>query len=101
MRDPDLWARLTRNIAEPSNDQDCWTWSAARDRWGYGRVSFRIPGVGVRKKMAHRLAYEQVHGPIPRGYQIDHLCCNASCINPDHLEAVTPSVNARRRSRGG
>jgi hypothetical protein len=42
------------------------------------------------------LAYEYANGPIPEGLQIDHLCRVKCCINPDHLEAVTPSVNVLR-----
>jgi hypothetical protein len=40
--------------------------------------------------------WEQVNGPIPEGLQLDHLCSVPSCVNPDHLEPVTPAENARR-----
>lgn len=45
---------------------------------------------------AHRVAYEIVKGPIPKGLQIDHLCRVPACINPNHLEAVTAQVNTLR-----
>ena len=45
---------------------------------------------------AHRLAYETWIGPIPDGMHIDHLCRQRHCINPAHLEAVTPRENAQR-----
>lgn len=45
---------------------------------------------------AHRVAYARVHGPIPPGLQVDHLCRTRACINPDHLEAVTGRVNTLR-----
>lgn len=44
----------------------------------------------------HRFAYEHHKGQIPAGRQIDHLCENKACVNPDHLEVVTPQVNIAR-----
>lgn len=59
---------------------------------GYGWVS-----LGRGKRIgAHRLAYEEVHGPIPEGLEIDHLCHNPSCVQVKHLEAVTRTGNMRR-----
>ncbi|MFJ4107928.1 HNH endonuclease signature motif containing protein [Oerskovia enterophila] len=69
-------------------DTGCWHWTGALNRHiGYGYF---------RQKIAHRLSYELLVGPIPDGYQIDHLCRVRDCINPDHLEAVTPEENNRR-----
>ncbi|MFF4531456.1 HNH endonuclease signature motif containing protein [Streptomyces sp. NPDC001407] len=45
---------------------------------------------------AHRTAYSLMVGEVPDGLQIDHLCRNALCVNPAHLEPVTPSENIRR-----
>jgi len=44
----------------------------------------------------HREIYELFVGPIPDGLDIDHLCGNKGCINPEHLEPVTRSENVRR-----
>jgi len=70
---------------------DCWPWVAAVTHTGYGRIN-----IGGTIKRAHRIAYELVKGPIPEGLELDHLCRNRACINPDHLEPVTHAVNMRR-----
>lgn len=52
--------------------------------------------VDGRRRQAHRVAHEVWIGPIPTGHEVDHLCFRPLCINPDHLEAVTPEENNRR-----
>lgn len=46
--------------------------------------------------MLHRFTYEHWIGPIPRGLDLDHLCRNRQCVNPDHLEPVTKGENVAR-----
>jgi hypothetical protein len=48
---------------------------------------------------AHRAYYMKHRGPIPTGLHLDHLCGVKRCVNPAHLEPVTPAVNARRAPR--
>jgi len=33
------------------------------------------------------------NGRIPENIQIDHICHNPSCVNPDHLRLATHSEN--------
>lgn len=73
------------------NERGCWIWTAHKDRNGYGQF-----GVSRRLVYAHRWAYERFRSPIPDGMQLDHLCRTPSCVNPWHLEAVTPRINVLR-----
>lgn len=71
---------------------DCWEWAGTRGSNGYGL--WLLPG--RVSAMAHRVAYEEMVGPIPEGLSLDHLCRNRACVNPDHLEPVTVRVNNLR-----
>jgi hypothetical protein len=71
----------------------CWEWTGARSSSGYGQI-----WVKPAKVVAHRFAYEQLVGPIPVGLQLDHLCRNRACVNPDHLQPVTQQINILRGS---
>lgn len=73
----------------------CWVYVRATTPKGYGTVSVRVDGKPTTRP-AHRLAYEAMFGPIPEGLQPDHLCRNRPCINPAHIEAVTPRENTLR-----
>lgn len=70
----------------------CHLWEGAKDN-GYGVV-----GTHQGTFLAHRVAYTYACGPIG-DRQLDHLCRNPACINPDHLEPVTNAVNTRRGTK--
>jgi HNH endonuclease len=69
----------------------CWVWQRMTTAQGYGHMR-----VGRTMRYAHRVYYERYCGPIPAGLQLDHLCRNPTCVNPAHLEPVTPRENALR-----
>lgn len=69
----------------------CWTWTGMKISKGYGY--FWVDGV---MQAAHRYSYELLAGPIPKGLELDHLCRNPACVNPDHLEPVTHRENSLR-----
>jgi len=73
----------------------CWIWQLGTDQKGYAIA--RREGKIVR---VHRWMYEQTFGVrVPPGLQMDHLCKVKPCINPDHLEPVTPGENTRRANK--
>lgn len=61
---------------------------------GYGRMSLNGHTVAV-----HLVSYTHYHGYIPGNKQIDHLCNQRLCCNPQHLELVSHIKNQRRRSK--
>lgn len=77
------------------DDSGCVLWPGAVNWDGYAQHQFR-QGTRWYGVAAHRAIYELVVGPIPEGLQLDHLCKTRACINPKHLEPVTPDVNKRR-----
>jgi hypothetical protein len=72
---------------------DCWVWIGGRYPLGYG--CFYLAG-SRDGRGAHRVLWEHLVGPIPSGLELDHLCRNPPCVNPDHLEPVTHKENLRR-----
>lgn len=96
---------IRRNSQEMANG--CWRWTGFVNESGYGRS-----GNSEGTRQAHRLAYEIFTGPVPDGHQVDHRChteavargeCEGgnecphrSCVNPEHLEAVTARENVLR-----
>jgi hypothetical protein len=70
----------------------CWEWTAAKNAFGYGRISV-FTGGKYRALLAHRVAYELLVGEIPEGLHIDHMCHNPGCVNPAHLRPVTNKEN--------
>lgn len=74
----------------------CWVWVRRLTALGYGWV--KPPG-SDGPTLAHIAYWEERHGPVPERLELDHLCRNPPCVNPDHLEPV-PHVENLRRGAG-
>lgn len=82
----------------------CVIWTGAVTREGYGKVRFN-----GRDTTPHRAAYALTAASVPDGLEVDHLChtrdascpggptcLHRRCVNPYHLEPVTPRENTLR-----
>lgn len=87
-----FWAKVDKD-----GPGGCWLWTGYTSPRGYGDTG----RYGLsRTRLAHRIAYELTLGRIPEGMQLDHLCRVRRCVNPEHLEPVTPRENIARGDGG-
>jgi hypothetical protein len=77
------------------SENGCWEWqgSYVTNRNGAKYGTFWN---GKTLQLSHRFSYEYFIGPIPPGKEMDHLCRNTICCNPDHVEPVTHLENMQR-----
>lgn len=79
-------------FVEKESDDSCWYRLTRGRESGYTTITF-----SGRRVSAHRFSYAAFKGDVGPDKEIDHLCRDRACVNPDHLELVTRKENLRRR----
>ena len=78
------------------DEKGCWNWLGTIDSEGYGRYHIG----NARNRLAHRIVYmeylniQKIELDIKHKH-IHHICENKKCVNPQHLQVLTPSDHGR------
>lgn len=95
---PDLVGRIDRHGGMPSKPLrpvvgECWTIDTWHNSAGYPYLHW-----DGRDQPAHRVVFSLITGQDLTGLDLDHVCRNIVCVNPDHEDPVTHAENMRRLS---
>lgn len=80
-------------VEDRGHETPCWIWQGGQTGNGYGRTKY----AGRMRPATHAFWMDAGNGPVPDGLQLDHLCFVPLCVNPAHVEPVTPEENNRRK----
>lgn len=91
---------------QPDLTSECLNWTGSTTKRGYPHFSVRRAKTekrssrwGNRRVLAHKWLFEQVHGKVEPGYEVDHRCCNPRCVNLAHLQKLTKAQNLALRGQ--
>jgi hypothetical protein len=87
-------SRFLRYVVKGDGEDDCWAWTGAKSKAGYGRIGIGAPT--HRTDGAHRVSWRlhNANAEIPTGMFVLHSCDNPQCTNPKHLRLGTKSDNS-------
>lgn len=82
-----FWDKVNKN-----GPGGCWLWTASvTGRMGYGGFTYKGRGCS-----AHRWLWTHMNGKPPKGMYVDHICNTPRCVNPAHLQLLSPRANTMR-----
>jgi hypothetical protein len=88
---PEQSEQFWTSVEVPYQPSGCWIWKGSIGPKGYGRFSIR-----GHNYAAHRVSRQLLVSDVTPDKQLDHLCRNRLCVNPDHVEPATNRVNVLR-----
>jgi hypothetical protein len=68
----------------------CWYWLFDKPTTYRGVAHYNKRSIPV-----HRLSYLIFNGELPAGKEIHHVCEIPNCVNPEHLQALTPEDHSK------
>lgn len=71
----------------------CWHYNGFHSASGYPYAT-----ANRKYQPAHRAVWFYLTGDPLEGLDLDHVCRNTRCVNPEHMEPVTHAENMRRLS---
>lgn len=81
-----FWSRVDKS-SEPDG---CWLWTGCRYPSGYGQIRLQDGTRDGTHRVSFRLSERE-----PGRFFVHHRCGNPPCVNPAHLELMTPQEHTR------